>query len=472
MRMRFQRFLTAAILFCFVVGMLLGIRILTLQDKRHVYDFQNKLHRGHKQLKKAQFFYSSANAEIATNTPLPLSVGDPIKVTTLDTPKKKAFELKVSPTSNFHQSDNIKRVQKSTVIKGGEPLLNYNVHVFYYAWYGNPKFDNQNYIHWNHPYLPHWNEKENAKWPKGQHMPPDDIGSNFYPELGPYSSQDPQVIETHMEQISSAGIGVIALSWYPPDMADDNGMPQEFFLPKLLDVADKHKVKVAFHIEPYKGRDPINLKDNVKYLIDTYGNHTAFYRQMRNGKKLPLFYIYDSYQIKPKDWAKIFKPGPSSLRNSHYDGIFIGLLVEQTHKKDLMQGGFDGFYTYFASDGFSYGSKIANWPLLMEFAKRTQLLFIPSVGPGYIDTQVRPWNGRNTKDRHYGLYYQRMLKTAMSVRPEIISITSFNEWHEGTQIENAVPFMNGKFHYLDYSPNPPDFYLDLTKTFVRQFSKL
>lgn len=86
------------------------------------------------------------------------------------------------------------------------PPPNYYVHAFYYAWYGNPKFDGR-YIHWDHVQLPHWDAKVAERYPQGRHTPPDDIGSNFYPSLGPYSSKDPAVIEAHMQQLRTAAIG-------------------------------------------------------------------------------------------------------------------------------------------------------------------------------------------------------------------------------------------------------------------------
>lgn len=86
------------------------------------------------------------------------------------------------------------------------PPPNYYVHAFYYAWYGNPKFDGK-YIHWNHVQLPHWDAKVAERYPQGRHSPPDGIGSNFYPSLGPYSSRDPEVIEAHMQQLRTAAIG-------------------------------------------------------------------------------------------------------------------------------------------------------------------------------------------------------------------------------------------------------------------------
>ena len=57
---------------------------------------------------------------------------------------------------------------------------NYCIHAFYYMWYGNPEFDGQ-YLHWNHRYLPHWEQRVTDQHPKGRHIPPDDIGANFYP---------------------------------------------------------------------------------------------------------------------------------------------------------------------------------------------------------------------------------------------------------------------------------------------------
>lgn len=57
----------------------------------------------------------------------------------------------------------------------------------------------------------------------GSHVPPLDIGSSFYPFLGPYSSRDPAVIEQHMKWMSSAGIDVVIVSWFPPRISDEQG---------------------------------------------------------------------------------------------------------------------------------------------------------------------------------------------------------------------------------------------------------
>ncbi|KAG7465813.1 hypothetical protein MATL_G00157750 [Megalops atlanticus] len=352
------------------------------------------------------------------------------------------------------------------------PAPNYNLHAFYYTWYGNPQFDGK-YIHWDHPVLPHWDPKVAVGYPKGRHSPPEDIGANFYPALGTYSSRDPSVVEAHMQQLRTAAIGVLALSWYPPGMKDDNGEPTDNIVPLILDVAQKYQLKVAFHIEPYKGRDDLSMYNNIKYTVEKYGEHPAFYRyKTSSGKLLPLFYVYDSYLLSPDKWANLLKDGGRhSVRNTPFDGLFVGLLVEEKHKSDILAAGFDGVYTYFATNGFSYGSSHNNWKFIKGFCDSNNLMFIPSVGPGYMDTSIRPWNFQNTRNRINGKYYETAFGAALDARADVVSITSFNEWHEGTQIEKAIPKTAGQTTYQDYLPHKSDIYLEITRRWAEKLVK-
>ena len=73
--------------------------------------------------------------------------------------------------------------------------------------YGNPEFDAGQYYHWNHRRLAHWNREKAANFPQHRHEPPDDIGSNFYPWLGLYSSRSTAVLDKHMRMIRMSGAG-------------------------------------------------------------------------------------------------------------------------------------------------------------------------------------------------------------------------------------------------------------------------
>ena len=380
----------------------------------------------------------------------------------------------ILPTVDTANEETTKHIDKQSATQLNEQLIkpiketagnpvSYNTHIFYYAWYGTPRVDGQ-YYHWNHVYIPHWDSRVAQQYPSNtRHTPPEDIGANFYPSLGCYSSSDPLVIKQHMSDIRSSGVGVVALSWYPPGHADEEGRPSDSLVPLLLDIADDYSIKVTFHIEPYKDRSAVSVRGDIEYIMKTYSGHPAFYRH--HGYK-PLFYIYDSYHISAPDWAQVLTAdGRRTIRGTGADSVVVGLVVNSKDTEFIKKSGFDGFYTYFASRVFTYGSAPQNWKLLKQIAIDSNLLFIPSVGPGYIDTAVRPWNGANTQDRRNGDYYQENFLEAIKVGADVISITSYNEWHEGTQIEPAIQ----KLEYLDYRPNPPEFYLHTTKELVLKY---
>lgn len=65
-----------------------------------------------------------------------------------------------------------------------------------------------------------------------------------------------------------------------------------------------------------------------------------------------------------------------------------------------------------------------------------------------------------------------MFNDAINSNTNIISITSFNEWHEGTQIEPAKSQKSNKvssFTYESYEKGDEEFYLKKTKENVEKF---
>jgi len=345
----------------------------------------------------------------------------------------------------------------SCSLKDNEGSVDYRVHTFYYAWYGNPEIDGD-YYHWNHQIVPHWADK---RWDSaGNFLGGKDIGADFYPELGCYSSNDPKTIEKHMRMIKDAGIGVVVISWWGKNAREERSMLDYF------DIADKYDLKIAFHIEPFF-KSIKEFHSLLEYLHNNYGKHPALYKY--NGK--PLHYIYDSYKLRPGEWQKITDPdGELSVRNTALDAYLIGIFTLKTSGEVIRKAGFDGFYTYYASEGYMYGSTPSNWPSINEFAVDNDLIFIPCVGPGYIDTRIRPWNSGNIEDRDEGRYYEWMFSAALDLNPEIIGITSFNEWHEGTQIEPAIPKSLPDYTYEDYGEGvDPKFYILKTRELIDQF---
>mmetsp|Transcript_2728 Transcript_2728/g.6300 ORF Transcript_2728/g.6300 Transcript_2728/m.6300 type:complete len:425 (+) Transcript_2728:146-1420(+) len=364
----------------------------------------------------------------------------------------------------------------------------YDVHTFFYLWYGNPETDGR-YQHWNHKVLPHWTASVNARYEGviGQeHTPPASIHSRYYPKRGCYSSRDTETLMSQFQEMKSAGIGIVVISWWGrpgvPGTSDTQGVNTDTAVSLVLEAAEKvGGIKVAFHLEPYSGRTAETIHADLRYIASKYLQSPAVYRH--GHRQLPLYYVYDSYHITSESWVELLgtrsnrNVGPAQdksilIREGPLDAIFIGLwLNKEDH--NLLES-FDGFYTYFSSTSFSYGSTLSTWKTLAQVARDRDQYFIPSVGPGYDDTRIRPWNSHNTRDREGGDYYSRMWLAALESNPSCVSITSYNEWGEGTQIEPAdsLEMESGKASYLQYPMGDPYFFTNMTLDFAHRLRKL
>lgn len=318
------------------------------------------------------------------------------------------------------------------------------LHAFYYGWYGTPDVDGR-WINLDHAVTTADGRVESTC------APPEDIGANFYPASGPYSSSDLETAKRHCAEIQRAGVGVMVVSWWGKDTPTDRS------LSSLFEAATDAGLKICFHLEPWPDRDAESVRDALRYLLDRWGNASALFRWQ--GK--PMVYVYDSYLVPDSEWASLLRPnGTRSIRGTPLDSLFIGLWVKESHGRSLAEVGFDGFYTYFATEDFTWGSTPEHWPEMARFARDKNKLFIPCVGPGYNDLRIRPWNEKNYRGREGGAYFDRLFERAVAVNPGVIAITSYNEWHEGTQIEPAMPYRAVGRVYEDYGDLSGTWYLD------------
>jgi glycoprotein endo-alpha-1,2-mannosidase len=299
-----------------------------------------------------------------------------------------------------------------------------NVHIFYYPWYGNPTTSGE-WIHWN----------------QNGHTPPADIASSFYPVLGAYDSLDPAIVDQHMAWIAQAGAGVVVTSWWGQHSREDSAVPV------VLDRAAAHGLAVAFHLEPYTGRTATTFFSDVQYLNSMYGSHPAFYRAAlpsANGPSTaprPLFYVYAiTGSDSATDWAYAIK----YLRAGGQDATFLGqqpTIAPQAMTSLVQSYSLDGAYNYvYWTGGFA--------PIVQALTG-IGALFSASVAPGFDNT--RAVSGGVAYPRQQGAVYQSIFEQAIAANPALYSITSFNEWHEGTQIEPAQPHTVSGYTSSDYS---------------------
>lgn len=271
------------------------------------------------------------------------------------------------------------------------------VSAFYYPWYGTPSRDGA-YTHWS----------------QLAHQPPNNIASSYYPARGLYSSSDRLVVGAQMSEIRAAGIDEIAVSWWGRGSAEDER------LPLILSTARADGVAVAAHLEPYSGRTIESTIADVEYLR-SLGVRT--------------FYVYRPLDLPVADWA-------GATDALHAGGTT--LFAQTQLVGDAAAAGFDGVYTY---DIVTYGGWM--FSRFCDEAHALGLLCAPSVGPGY-DAQ-RGSGDPHVKLRRKGATYDAMWRAAIQAHADRVTITSYNEWHEGTQIEPAAPACRrGAYRYLSY----------------------
>lgn len=211
---------------------------------------------------------------------------------------------------------------------------------------------------------------------------------------------------------------------------------------------------------------------DIKYLYANYGNYSAFYRNTASNRWSPdkrskgLFFVWaigipdhNSAAVEANYWQKAM----DAIHNLS-DG---GLVIANTTDSQWVDGGhFDELYNYATlhlekSDGFLWAHSLppGAW-------------YIPNVLPGFSAQRI----GYPVEDfvpRDNGATYDAQWRAAlnMGVEPALITITTFNEWHEGTQIEpSAVDVTNGRgYTYNDYGALPSDGYLTLTNKWINNF---
>jgi glycoprotein endo-alpha-1,2-mannosidase len=265
---------------------------------------------------------------------------------------------------------------------GRQPSSPAETAIFYYPWYSTPVRDG----HWAHWYV---------HGADGQPV----LSTPYYPARGLYSSSNAKVVAAHMREIAEVGITTVVVSWW------GLGSPEGLRLPAITSVAGQYGLGVAVHIEPYRGRTPETVADDIAELS------ASGFRD---------FYIYDADRDPASAWADALADLAEGVR-----------VFGHTHLVGRAKAaGFDGLYTY----------DVATWngntfARICTQAHRAGLLCAPSVGPGYdarlatSDVLVRP--------RLRGATYDRMWRAAVRAKADVVTITSYNEWQEGTQIEPA-----------------------------------
>jgi len=326
---------------------------------------------------------------------------------------------------------------------------------FWYGWYGPP------------PGLRHWRA---APGEPG-------FASTDTPVLGAYDSHSADVIDQHLAWARAAGIDVLISSWWGPGTYEDES------LRLLLDriEATASPVRAAVYLEtwalfsggnfsPKFFTDPNNFTPAgrarararavswISYLLETYGARPGVFRAAKDAKTAPVIFVYTAALFDPFEWQNIFRRVRAATGiDAFYDADVEGADVQ-------LQGRvFDGLHLYNpapltlegdlslaarvvnrraavrdpaapVADPITVGADYRAWAAEARALGRS---WSATVIPGFDDRKIRNPSFVVSRDHGDGRTYDAFWRIALQSRPDWVLITSFNEWHEGTEIEQS-----------------------------------
>ncbi|MFA5406160.1 MAG: glycoside hydrolase family 99-like domain-containing protein [Candidatus Nanoarchaeia archaeon] len=354
--------------------------------------------------------------------------------------------------------------------------MNKKVLAFYYPWFGSPKHSKQ------------W-----LKWKQGGHDPDrkikglPDIASADHPLLGAYDSSDPAVIKEHLRMAKEAGINALLVSIWEQKMTHTHKNFE-----KMLSIADKTPgVKLTFYYEDLPNSfEPEKVAKHLIGLINKYGKHKSFFRV--NGKPFIILYARVLMQLGLNKWLVV--------RDLVKKATGAYLIVDSKYEEWVSN--FDGAFRYTYLDAlFNKKNMFTEYSKIKGMCDKHKKICVLTVMPGYDDSGVKEipkefigelaeglksnfsikrvwtlfvkllkrlargdfkWILITLGIKHYavvsrekGSVYKRCWEAAIKKNPQVVSITSFNEWHEGTEIEPSHEYGNE--------------YIKLTRKYSKEF---
>lgn len=310
-----------------------------------------------------------------------------------------------------------------------------NVSVYYYPWYDLPT---------------------NGHWQEGalrtRLVPPSP------PALGLYSSQDEQVIRQHLDWSEQYGIDNWICSWWGRNSFEDRTL-REHILPTLAD----RETKFCIYYESqgllnfnereeivFDDKAIVNFKSDVEYLAEHLFRHPNY--QRIDGR--PVLHLYLS-----RCFAGRYAEGLTAARNAAREfGLKLYLVGDEIYwgKPNPQRVGLMDAITTYSMHG---PKDFAGYPHQSELLKHMSLKFdeysriageqgvrvIPNVMPGYNNRgsggKVYATPRRYAEDKDSTSTLREMIRWSEKyIDPQLnaVCITSFNEWHEDTQIEPTV----------------------------------
>ena len=314
---------------------------------------------------------------------------------------------------------------------------------FYYPWYADASEPPpERYRHWT------------TNWTTYAHRPPSNWSSNYLPDDGSgvfdtgnlYSSLDRNVIRRHLSWMERAGFDLAAVSWWGQSIYED----QAFSL--ILQEASREpavnlRLAVYYEVEGYSDPGVGRIVSDLRYIYHAYAGSAAYFAVPGGSSRaIPVVFVYgvDSAESTHR-WARA-----RATMYSLGEPVFIvpSAWVTATGSYRDHATLVDGWHVYgahvllatapgyaaSASPGHSQIPELGDWPLF----RRDPVEFAAAV---------------------------RTVARLSASQAQFLMVPTFNEWHEGTQIEPSFPVdHNDSAEFTQIGPSYGFLYLDIVRS--------
>lgn len=322
-------------------------------------------------------------------------------------------------------------LQRAVRAQAARTVIPHEVLAFYYGWYANPRISGH-WLHWA---------------PASDQRRATNISDT--PLDGLYDSHDTAEIDRQLAEAHEAGLTGLVVSWWGQHSFEDQS------LALLAPRAANFGLKVSAYLETLAGKSEAEREANavadLVYLVRSYGESPAWLRV--GGHPVVFVYTNAAGQLSLSAWNRAL----ARVRAQSPHGIAV--IVQKIDPAWLAV--FDGAETYGAGMPdppvrLDQIAQVASAGYTQAVALAGEKIIAVSVKPGYDDSHLGRSHPR-TYPRESGQLYSVLWQAAIRAHPDWVVIDSWNEWHEGTELEPSQEYHSD--------------YLQETRRFASEFLK-
>lgn len=263
------------------------------------------------------------------------------------------------------------------------------------------------------------------------------IASHYYPKIGPYASNDPQVIEYHLLLMKLSGIDGVMINWYGQQGTNGDVANLLTNSNAMVNRVDDFGMKFGVVFEDRFAANIDQAKTNVRYLKDNYFNKPEYIRY--GAGEDPLMFVFGPIKFQqPNQWNQIVAeagepltlltlPYESNETGQNADGEFQWIWEDETKDNHLQ------VLTDFLNSrapGLSVVSGVA-YPGFNDYYEEG--------GQGNVVPFEIPHENGQTLAQTLALAQQH------SAKIDMLQLATWNDFSEGTMFE---PTVETGFDYL------------------------